>query len=49
MRALDDKSAEVELYHHAQYYSNYLDFESKSREKPSFRINEWSLAVLLTL
>ena len=43
MRDLDAKSAEVELYHHAQPYSNWLDFESRSREKPSFRINERSL------
>ena len=25
-----------------QSYSDYLDFESRSREKPSFRINERS-------
>ena len=40
MRDLHEKSAEVELYHHAQPCSNWLDFESGSREKPSFRINE---------
>ena len=43
MRDLDEKSAEVELYHHAQPYSNQLDSESRSREKPSFRIIERSL------
>ena len=40
MRDLDEKSAEVGFYHHAQSYSNKLDFESRSREKPSFRIND---------
>ena len=45
MRDLDEKSPEVELYHHAQSYSNELDFESRSREKPSFRINDRSLAM----
>ena len=43
MRDLDEKSAEVELYHHAQPYSKKLDFDSRSREKSSFRINERSL------
>ena len=43
MRDLNEKSAEAELYHHAQSYSNQLDFESRSRENPSFRINERSL------
>ena len=43
MRDLDEKSTEVELYHHAHPYSNKLDFESRIREKPSFRINERSL------
>ena len=43
MRDLDEKSAEVELYHHAHPYSNEFDFDSRSREKPSFRINERSL------
>ena len=43
-RDLDEKSAEVEFYYHAQSYSDYLDFKSRNREKPSFRINEWSLA-----
>ena len=47
MRDLDEKSAEVELYHHAQPYSNSLDSESRSREKPSFRINEQSLELIL--
>ena len=45
MRDLNEKSAEVGLYHNAQSYSNMLDFESRSREKPSFRINERSLIV----
>ena len=45
MRDLDEKSAEVELYHHARPYSNQLDFESRSSEKPSFRINERSLVL----
>ena len=45
MRDLDEKLAEVELYHHAQSYLNLnkLYFESRSREKPSFRIHERSL------
>ena len=43
MRDLNEKSAEAELYHSAQSYSNMLDFESRSRKKPSFRINERSL------
>ena len=38
----DESSAEDELYHHAQSYSDYLDFESRRREKTSFRINERS-------
>ena len=46
MRDLHEKSAEVELNHHAQPYSNWLDFESRSREIPSFRINERSLALI---
>ena len=46
MRDLNVKSAEAELYHHAQPYSNKLAFESKSRENPSFRINERSLEEL---
>ena len=45
MRDLDEKSAEVELYHYAKSYSNSFDFESRSREKPSFRINERSLTL----
>ena len=45
MRDLGEKPAEVEFYHHAQSCLNKLDFESRSREKPSFRINEWSLVV----
>ena len=49
MRDLDEKSAEVELYHHARPYSNQLDFESRSSEKPSFRINERSLGVIYTI
>ena len=47
MRDLNEKSAEVELYHHAQPYSNSLDSESRSTEKPSFRINEQSLELIL--
>ena len=43
MRGVHEKSAEVELYHYAQPYSNWLDFENRSRENPSFRINERSL------
>ena len=34
------------FYNNAQSYSDYLDFESRSREIPSFRINERSLVVL---
>ena len=36
-RDLNLKSAEVDFYHYARPYSNELNFESRSREKPSFR------------
>ena len=47
MRDLNEKSSEVELYHHAQSYSNLLVFESKSREKHSFRIQH-SLPIIIS-
>ena len=47
MRNLNEKLAEVELQHHTQSYANKLDFESRSHEKPSFRINERSLVFAL--
>ena len=40
---LDETSTKVEFYHHSQSYSDYLDSESRSREKHSFRSNERSL------
>ena len=49
MRDLHEKSTEAELYHHEQSYSNRLDFESWSSEKPSFRFNERRLGMFVLL
>ena len=46
-RDLDEQSAEVEHYRYARTYSKKHDFYSRSREPPSFRINECSLALVL--